>query len=211
MILLVGNLKGGTGKSTIAFNLAVWAVHQQRKVLLVDADPQGTSSDLLEMRRENGHQPVVFGLSTDESRLSEDVGRVKDIFEDIIIDIAAGDRVGFKAALTIADCLLIPLLPGQSDVWAVSNVLDVLEEVGDVNPHLKVMGVINKADTRGGKETEETAEAMKELGVDLLPVTLGYRVVFRRSLPEGLGVIEWERRSQACQEIEELAASTLGQ
>ena len=210
MVIVIGNLKGGTGKSTLAFNLAVWSAYQLRRTLLVDADPQHTAMDLIEVRKEEGHHPMIYGLGADERRLDEELDQIESIFENIVVDIAAGDKGAFRAALGAADRLLIPLLPGQADVWALHHVMEVFDEVRPDRPDLDVMAVINKADTNPQvRETQETEEAVTQLNIELAPVTIGNRVTFRRSLTEGLGVIEWDTRSKAARELELLAKAVL--
>lgn len=211
MIILVGNLKGGTGKSTIAFNLAVWSAYQQRRTLLVDADPQHTTSDLIALRREEGHHPMIYSLVAEERRLGEELNNVESIFENILVDIAAGDRESFRAALKVADRLLIPLLPGQADVWALHNVMELVTAARTAKPSLEVIAVINRADTNSQvRETQETEEALRQIGLPISKVQIGNRVTFRRSLTEGLGVMEWEPRSRATKEMEILAREVLG-
>ncbi|CAK0748705.1 Chromosome partitioning protein [Gammaproteobacteria bacterium] len=210
MIILVGNLKGGTGKSTIAFNLAVWSAYQQRRTLLVDADPQHTTSDFITLRREEGHQPMIYSLVAEERRLGEELSNVENIFENIVVDIAAGDRESFRAALKVADRLVIPLLPGQADVWALHNVMELVNAARFEKPSLEVIAVINRADTNAQvRETQETEEALRQIGLPIAKVQIGNRVTFRRSLTEGLGVIEWEPRSRAAKEMEALAKEVL--
>ncbi len=210
MIILVGNLKGGTGKSTISFNLAVWSAYQQRRTLLVDADPQHTTSDLLAVRKEEGHQPMIYTLVANERRLGEELNNIENIFENIIVDIAAGDKEAFRAALKVADRLVIPLLPGQADVWALNNVMDLIAEARAHKPNLRVLAVINKADTNPQvRETQETEEALRQLDLPMASVQVGNRVSFRRSLTEGLGVMEWDPRSKAAEEMDSLARQVL--
>jgi chromosome partitioning protein len=211
MIVLVGNLKGGTGKSTIAFNLAVWSAYQQRRTLLVDADPQHTTSDLIALRREEGHQPMIYSLVAEERRLGEELNNVENIFENIVVDIAAGDRESFRAALKEADRLVIPLLPGQADVWALHNVMELVNAAKAEKPSMEVLAVINRADTNAQvRETQETEEALRQIGLPIAKVQVGNRVSFRRSLTEGLGVMEWEPRSRAAEEMDALAKEVLG-
>ncbi len=207
MILLVGNLKGGTGKSTISFNLAVWCAYHLRRTLLIDTDPLHTIASLLEVRTQEQHQPVIYSLIAEESKVAQEVERVADLFNDIIVDIGAGDKEGFRAALKAADKVLIPLLPGQADVWALEDVMALIAEARQEKPDLPVMAVINKADTnRQIPETLETEGALKFLeGISIAPTRIGYRVVMRRSLTEGLGVAEWAPRSAATKEIDILA------
>ncbi len=210
MITLVGNLKGGTGKSTIAFNLAVWSAYQQRRTLLVDADPQHTTSDLVALRREEGHQPMLYSLIAEERRLGEEIGNAVHVFESIIVDIAAGDRESFRAALKDADRLVIPLLPGQADVWALHNFMELVNDAKREKPSLIVTAVINRADTNVQiRETQETEDALHKIGLPTSKVQIGNRVTFRRSLTEGLGVMEWEPRSRAAQEMDALAREVL--
>lgn len=210
MIILVGNLKGGTGKSTIAFNLAVWSAYQQKRTLLVDADPQHTTSDLITLRREEGHQPMIYSVVAEERRLGEELSKIETIFENILVDIAAGDRESFRAALKVADRLLIPLLPGQADVWALHNVMELIAAARVEKPTLQVIAVINRADTNSQvRETQETEEALRQIGLPISKVQIGNRVTFRRSLTEGLGVMEWEPRSRAAKEMEILAQEVL--
>lgn len=209
MILLVGNLKGGTGKSTIAFNLGVWSAYQMRRALIIDSDPLHTISTLLAVRKEEKHQPVIYSLIAEETALADEIARINDLFDDIIVDIAAGDKVGFRAALKVADKVLIPLLPGQADVWALSDTMSLIEEArgGKNKKDLQVLTVINKADTNIQiRETQETEEALAQVsGITLAPTSIGYRVVMRRSLTEGLGAAEWAPRSKAAEEIDLLA------
>ena len=59
MITVIGNLKGGTGKSTVAFNLGLWLAVRERTVTMIDLDPQATLSEVLSIRQEEGYQPVL--------------------------------------------------------------------------------------------------------------------------------------------------------
>jgi chromosome partitioning protein len=210
MVILVGNLKGGTGKSTLAFNLAVWSAYQIRRTLLVDADPQHTTSDFVAVRKEEGHQPMIYSLVAEERRLGEELSHIEHIFETVIVDIAAGDREAFRAALRAADRLLLPLLPGQADVWALHNVMELVDEARQRDPELKVLAVINKADTNPQiRETQETEAAVRQLGLQLAPVLIRNRVTYRRSLTEGLGVMEWEPKGKGAEEVDTLARAVL--
>ena len=65
MLTVVGNLKGGTGKSTVAFNLAVWLAHGKAGVRTFDLDPQATLTDVAQVRLEDGYEPV-FDVSSDK-------------------------------------------------------------------------------------------------------------------------------------------------
>ena len=59
MITMIGSLKGGSGKSTVTFNLGVWLSMAEVDVLIIDTDPQATLTDVAEVRAEEGFQPVI--------------------------------------------------------------------------------------------------------------------------------------------------------
>ena len=85
MLTVIGNLKGGTGKSTVAFNLAVWLAHGKNGVKVFDLDPQRTLVDVNEVRTEDGYEPT-FEVSTDLDEL-EALAKDKKLKQDIIVDM----------------------------------------------------------------------------------------------------------------------------
>ena len=112
MITVIGNLKGGSGKSTIAFNLAIWLAWQECDVKLLDLDPQKTLTDLIGVREEEGFTPAVKLLPSDMPL--ENLRKQKG---EVIVDVGAANMVGMFAAISQAHRLLIPVVPGQADVW----------------------------------------------------------------------------------------------
>jgi len=204
MITVVGNMKGGSGKSTVAFNLGVWRAMQNRSVKLVDLDAQRTLSDLVAIRAEEGFVPELGMLSADIN-LSD----LRSDPADIIVDVGASNFERMLEAIRHADCILIPVVPGQADVWSTQRYLKIVQ--GERRPGCSVMLFLNRTDALGGsKETREAAVALNVLmnmleGVTVLPGRLGQRVSFCRSLSEGLAVFELDRRSKATQEFSDLA------
>ncbi|NOT16972.1 MAG: AAA family ATPase [Sulfuriferula sp.] len=196
MITVVGNLKGGSGKSMIAFNLAVWLATQQREVHLLDLDPQKTLTDLVEVRAEESCVPELRLLdeTTPLASLSAMTG-------EIIVDIGAANLAGMYAAITLAQRVLIPVVPGQADVWSTQRFLRLIA------PHRRADGevlmVLNRTDALGGsKETKEAAAALAMLkSAKLLPTRLGQRVWFCRSLSEGQAVFEMAANERATAEF----------
>lgn len=196
MITVVGNLKGGTGKSMIAFNLAVWLASQKQEVKLLDLDPQKTMTDLVEVRDEEACTPALTLLppSTSLSKLAKETA-------EIIIDVGASNLEGLYAAIKVAHRVLIPVVPGQADVWSTQRFLHMIA------PHRKkdgeVLMLLNRTDALGGsKETKEAAAALAMLkSAKALPVRLGQRVWFCRSLSEGQAVFELAPNRRASEEF----------
>ena len=111
MLTVIGNLKGGTGKSTVAFNLAVWLAHAKDGVIAFDLDPQRTLLDVNEVRTEDGYEPV-FEVSTDTDEL-EALAKDKKRKKSIIVDMSATNMPAMEKAIFLADRVLIPVQPGR--------------------------------------------------------------------------------------------------
>ena len=199
----VANLKGGSGKSTFAFNLAVYLAQRGREVDLVDLDPQKTLSDLVAVRTELDVEPLLDPPATSTRRRERSVWT--------IVDVGAADRDGMFGAIGQADLVLVPVLPGQADVWATERHLAAIDAVRP--DHCAVRLFLNRADPgEQTRETREAGEALAELArrrraTALLPARLSSRVAFRRSLSEGSAVFELDRKSKATEEFEALAAA----
>ena len=114
MRTVVANLKGGTGKSTVAFNLALWILAQGRRALVADLDPQRTLSDVLEVREEEGYEPT---LDHDHSLEAVPKDQASG-YDEVLIDVGASDMEALLAAAGAADRVLIPVPPSQADVWS---------------------------------------------------------------------------------------------
>ena len=198
MITVVGNLKGGTGKSTVVFNLALWLANADHSVVLCDLDPQNTLRDAIDVRVEEGYEPTVsvYGSIPKKSK------------GNVLIDIGLSDMDAARSALGRADRVLIPVTPSQADVWATQQFLAIIEEstrAKDKKP--EVLCFINRADTHpAATENIETQEVLRQIpGLDVLDQSLSQRMAFRRSFSEGLGVFELEPRGKAALELNALA------
>ena len=200
MITLIGNLKGGTGKSTVTFNLALWvATRHNKHVIVYDLDPQATTSDAFEIRADEGYLPAIAPVRTAETLGTEGKN------SEVLVDMGLADMAALEIAVRKADRILIPIAPSQADVWSTQRFLKMVSDIrGD--QAVELLGVINRADTHHAvRETAEAAEAMQMLGnIRLLEPRLYMRTTYRRSFSEGLAVFEMEPRSKAAAEFGEL-------
>lgn len=202
MITVIGSLKGGSGKSTVTFNLAVWLAMAGQKVISIDADPQATLTDVVEVRNEEGFEPEVLLAP---ARVLTDPEFIRQ-YDEILVDIGTADLETMKLAIRNADRIVIPVPPSQADVWSAQRFLRMIDSVsGGLGP--KVLAFINRADTHSAiRETEETAEALTVLpGVKFIKIRVAQRTAFRRSFSEGLAVFEMDPRSKGALEWHALA------
>ena len=204
MLTVVGNLKGGTGKSTVAFNLAVWLAHDKAGVMAFDLDPQCTLVDVCEVREEDGFEPT-FEVSTDLAQL-EKLAKDKKNKQPIIVDMSASNMPAMVKAISLADRILIPVQPSQADIWSTQRFLKIVAD--NKSPKAEVLGFINRADTHVGvRETDEAEQAIQMLqGVKAIDLRLYQRTAYRRSFSEGLGVFELDPMGKASKEMKKLAA-----
>lgn len=206
MLTVVGNLKGGTGKSTVAFNLAVWLAHDKTGVMTFDLDPQCTLVDVCEVREEDGYEPN-FQVSTDLSALEEMAADKKNKMP-IIVDMSASNMPAMEKAISLADRILIPVQPSQADIWSTQRFLKIINNSINKDNKTEVLGFINRADTHiGVRETDEAEQALQMLqGVKAMDIRLHQRTAYRRSFSEGLGVFELDPMGKASKEMKKLAA-----
>lgn len=203
MITVIGNMKGGTGKSTVAFNLAVWLSHQGNSIRLFDLDPQQTLADVIEVRTEEGYEPEL--PDAEHQSALDAIQKNKDA-DHIIIDVSMSDQGALKEALKLCDRVLIPVAPSQADIWSTQRFLKLIKETCDNNKP-DVIAVINRADTHPKvMETVESEEALDFLpGVSRIKSRLYNRTAYRRSFSEGLGVFELNPSGKASKELLKLA------
>ncbi len=206
MITVIANLKGGSGKSTVAFNLGIWLETRGQPVVAYDLDPQCTLLDVAEIRREEGITPP-FQVYNDKEALARQLGYHPG---EVLVDVGAASVPSMMEALGIADRVLVPVPPSQPDVWATQRFLSILDEATAKRKEKpELLAFINRADTHHAvRESDETEEALAMLpGVTVLPHRLFQRTIYRRSMSEGLAVFELERTSKAAGEFGTLASA----
>lgn len=191
MIYTVGGIKGGSGKTTIATNLAVYLVHQGRDVILIDADDQESATDFTSFRHQTLDGELGYtAVKLTGKELNANVARLATKCDDIVIDTGGRDTVSQRSALTISHIYLVPFAPRSLDIWTLRKVENLITEVMPFNPNLVCLTFINKADARGNYK-EETADLLREsTAVKFIDSPIGNRISFANAAAQGLGVIE---------------------
>ncbi len=204
MITVVGSLKGGSGKSTVTFNLAVWLKMADLQIDVIDLDPQATLRDVAEIREEEGYKPEV--IVKDKKFFDKKNFNKAD---ELLIDIGTSDLAMMKKAITIADRVIVPVQPSQADIWSTQRFIQFVNELAHKGGPPEIIGFINRGDThRSITETEEAAAALVSLpGIRFIKPRLSQRTIFRRSFSEGLAVFELNTSSKGTQEFNALCAS----
>lgn len=191
MILTVGNVKGGVGKTTLAVNLAIALSHQGRDVLLIDGDEQGTALAFTELRSScKSGNPGYTAVALHGAAIRSQVRQLAPKYEDIVIDVGGRDTGSLRAALTVAETVLIPVQPRSFDLWGVDQTAELIREAREINDQLRAVAVLNNADSQG-KDNEAAADALREVpGIELAPGLIVRRKAFPNAAAAGLSVLE---------------------
>ena len=208
MIVALTGQKGGVGKSTLAIGIAAELLHRRHKVLLVDADPQGTVRTWGEVAAEAGQPlPSIVSMGSTMHR-PEQLPTVRQGYDDVIIDCPPRHGDIQRSALMVADVALLPCGPSSADAWALAASIDLINEARVLRPELEVRLVITRKQGRtalGRSAREELAKS----GIDLMKTEIGYRVAFAESLGAGQGVTAYAPRDAAAEETRALVSELL--
>lgn len=202
MIVVIGGIKGGTGKTTVATNLAVIRSSEGSKVLLVDADEQRSTSDWAQQREAMGIDTNWSTIQLAGRTIHAQIDRMGADYDDVIIDAGGRDTTSLRSALGIADIFVVPFKPRSLDIWTIGAVKTLINEMMVVNPSMVCIALINQADPRGN-DNDEAVEVLKECPeLTCMPYYIGHRKAFGNAAAEGLGVLELKKQDkQASEEV----------
>ncbi len=196
MIITVGGIKGGSGKSTVATNLAVLRALEGHDVLLVNADTQETATDftLQRNKKTNGNAGFTCIKLAGQAVRTETL-RFAAKYQDVILDTGGRDTTSQRAALSVSDVLLAPFQPSSFDLWALEQTTQLFAEMQPANPGLMGFTFLNKAEPRG-PDNAEAAEVLRENGAlsFIEEVRLVYRKAYRTAAGRGQAITEVKPR-----------------
>ena len=206
MIIVAGGIKGGSGKTTVATHLAVMRALAGRDVLLIDADDQETATDFTALRNERLPEGAGYtSIKLTGASVRTETLRLTKKYDDIVIDTGGRDTTSQRAALTVADKLIVPFVPRSFDVWTLEKVANLVEEMRAANPRLQAYVFLNRADPQG-RDNDEAAELLREAGgLEYLDTPVGTRKAFGNAASQGLAVTELKQQDpKATQEMNAL-------
>jgi len=207
MIILVGGEKGGTGKTTIATNIAAMMAKRGRDVLLVDTDTQGSASLWAAARSEIEGAPKITCIQKHGRSVSKEIESLSSKFDDIVIDSGGRDSIELRSAMMAADIMLIPGRPSTFDIHSLALMNSLVEQSRAlVNPDLQAFVVINGAPTHASSsDAADMREAVEDLSeLKMMTAVLRDRVGFRRAAGRGLSIVEHEADTKSVAEVQAL-------
>ena len=199
MIISVVNEKGGSGKTTIAVNLAFKFAEQGIDTMLVDADPQRSVETLIDYRANNGLELPFTSVSRTGDSLAKEVRNLANKYDSIIIDTGGRDSREMRQALLVSDIVLIPtIITSGFDQAVLNKMLNLISETLIMNENLKTLIVNNKASTnpmlqnKVQKFVDFLSEVELPQNVKLANIILHEREIYKNVIFDGKSVIELE-------------------
>jgi chromosome partitioning protein len=205
MIIGVLNQKGGVGKTTLAIHLAAAFAHRGRRVLLLDADPQGSALDWDAAR---AAEPLFTVLGKPTATLHRDMAALAADFDCVVIDGPPRVDDIARSAILASDVVLIPVQPSPYDVWAAEDIVKLVREAVVFKEKLNAVFAINRkiVNTAIGRDV---AEALAQYDLAVLQAAVCQRVAFAESASSGQTVLETEPKGAAAREMKALAEELL--
>jgi chromosome partitioning protein len=212
MMLLIGGEKGGTGKTTLAVNLAAMRAGRGRDVLLVDTDPQGSASFWTQVRMEDATLARVVSVQKFGKGLAAEIKNLAPRYEDIIVDAGGRDSVELRSALVAVEAVLLPIQASQFDLWTVERLSDLVETARTFNLALKASLLISRASTNvNNADSAQAQDLLAEYpGLSVARSVIRDRLAFRRSAAAGQSVAEYAADDKATFEMNQLFKEVFG-
>jgi len=200
-VIAVLNQKGGAGKTTIATHLARALQIGGSSVLLVDSDPQGSARDWAAARED---QPLTV-VGIDRPTIDRDVKKVATT-DFVVIDGAPQAADLAVSAIKAADFVLIPVQPSPYDIWAASDLVDLVKQRIELTEGRLMAAIVVSRAIKNTRLSGEITQALEAYGLPILDSRITQRVSYASSAAGGLTVLETEPNGDAAVEVNALAS-----
>jgi chromosome partitioning protein len=210
MLILIGGEKGGTGKSCLTQNLAVILQKIEHNLLIIDCDPQKTTSDWIQERNNNSIEPHIECVQM-YGNILHSLEKVKLKYKIILIDCGGQDSKALRSSLVSCTHALFPIRPKRRDLKTIKHLEELIEEAKITNPNIKYSIIINQAPSLPSQYQRiiDAKDICHDWGLPCLNTVIFHRNIYDDSEEKGLSVVELGTDSKATSEIYLLAEEFL--
>jgi chromosome partitioning protein len=180
------NQKGGSGKTTLATNIATGLSRAGGRVLLVDTDPQGSARD---WRAANESNPIpVIGL--DRPSLASDLKDFSQQYDIVVIDGAPQLKELAASAIRVSDAILMPVQPSPYDIWATADLVELIKARQEITDGRTQAAFLVSRAIQNTRLSSEVIDALSHYSLPIFKSMTYQRVVYATSASEGLSVYD---------------------
>ena len=199
------NQKGGVGKSTLSICLAASLARTGARVLLIDADPQGSALDWAAARQ---GKPLFTVVGFPRPSIHKEIGQMGQGYDHIVIDGPPRVTDLARSAIMASDVVVIPVQPSPYDIWAAEEVVKLIDEARIYKENIKSVFLVNRkiTNTAIGRDVRE---ALAAYPVHVLDASVAQRVVFAEAAAQGQAIFEIDPSGPAVAEIEAVVAELM--
>lgn len=211
MILLVGGEKGGSGKSCLAQNIAVFLAHEcNASIIMVDCDPQRTTSDWIQARN---NTPELTSINCVQlyGKIRNDLLSLDQHYDYVIVDCGGQDNLALRATMSVATYVLMPLRPKRRDLKTVNHMDDIVSTCMMINPNMRASFVLTQCPSLPNQANRilEAKEVCRTYEINVLDAVTYSRNIYDDSEESGSSVLELDPNGKAANEMRNIACELL--
>lgn len=205
-VISVANQKGGCGKTTVIFNLAINLSYEDSRVLLIDTDPQKSTWETIQCRKDNSIETAYV-----DSNVHKYISKLEG-YDYVLIDTPPHNDETIRSSIICSDIVLIPIQDSPLDIRSAGRTVDIILEAKKVNAGLKPFFILNRVqlNTILSKELRKHLRRIYPT-IAILKIEVSNRVVYKQAMIYGQAVTEYERLGAASNEMNLLTKEVINE
>lgn len=201
MVISICTEKGGSGKTTIAINVAVKLGLLEEDTLLIDADPQRSVEVFTDIRARENIELTFNTVAKFGSSLAKEILSLKTKYDAIIIDTGGRDSEEMRQALAVSDIVIIPIVPSDLDIAVLNKMINLFNQAKAFNQNAKALITISKASPNPflNKKIEDLRTYINDKNLEDLKLCesiIYEREAYRNAFSQGKGVLEYCKENE---------------